>query len=348
MINSEFEKVEDEAASWAVRLTDDPDDLELQRQFQLWLGENSANEEAWARVCRVFEGLKQLQPAKADGWPASSFMNEQVAPIANEFHKVSYPSQIALKQNYLRSIESWVGSRKLLSGIAIIICLLFAVIPQIQLRLAADFISSTGERQMHLLPDGTRLFLAPQSAVDITFEGTQRVVQLLRGGAFFEVSPDATRLFHVYAGDTRTTVLGTDFDVRKTGSGTSVSVVRGRVKVVDDSVQPSVTEYLGSGDRLNVIWGQRADLTHVAPDEIAVWRTGVLIARDVTIGEVVDSLRPYHRGVIFVVKPLADKRVTGLYRLDDPMTTLAGIAQAHGGAVQKVGPLVVVSQQINN
>ena len=144
------------------------------------------------------------------------------------------------------------------------------------------------------------------------------------------------------SGNTRTTVLGTAFSVDMSDSGTLVSAAHGRVRVEDDSVTPAVSQDLAAGDRLAIVWGQGASLTRIAVDDVARWRRGELVARDLSVSEVVDDFRPYYGGAIWVTEPFASQRVTGLYRLDDPVTTLSAMAQAHGASVRQISPWLLV------
>ncbi|MFC6978484.1 FecR family protein [Microbulbifer taiwanensis] len=229
-----------------------------------------------------------------------------------------------------------------LASLAVAACLTLALLPQLTLRLSADFFTGTGEQRSLLLSDGSRLFLAPESAVDIAYSDGGRSVRLLEGSAFFEVQPDPGRPFSVDAGGTRTTVLGTAFGVDRTDAGAVVSVVHGCVRVEDRSVSPEVSDNLGAGDRLAVTRGRGASLTRALPGEMALWRRGELIARNLTISEVVESFRRYYSGVIWVAEPLASQRVTGLYRLDDPINTLAEMAEAHGATARQLSPWLLV------
>ncbi|AKF09104.1 FecR family protein [Sandaracinus amylolyticus] len=71
------------------------------------------------------------------------------------------------------------------------------------------------------------------------------VVDVVRGGGRFEVTPGLPRRFRVRAGEVVVTVLGTVFTVRREGAGASVEVERGRVQV---SWEPDGSAVLGAGE----------------------------------------------------------------------------------------------------
>lgn len=333
--HSERVKVEDEAADWAVLLVDDPEDAEQWRQFNLWLNSSPLHAEVWARTRRAYDGLEQLSPVTLAQWPTAS-PDDRPGTLSQVLEG---------KRRTGRSPARLVNWSKSLAGVALAACLMLVFLPHLTLQLSADYISGTGEQQTHVLDDGSKLYLAPESAVDITYSDGERFVSLLQGAAFFEVQPDTERPFSVEAGGTRTTVLGTAFDVNKSGIGATVSVARGHVRVEDRSVSPMVSENLSAGDALAVIWGKSASLTHVAPDDIAHWRRGELIARNLPVGELVESFRRYYRGVILVTEPFASQRVTGLYRLSDPVSTLTDMAQAHGASAHQISSRLLVLSQ---
>jgi len=63
------------------------------------------------------------------------------------------------------------------------------------------------------LPDGSRVWLNEHSVLHYATDFDKRVVQL-EGEAFFEVTKKDGQTFEIIAGDSKTTVLGTSFNVR--------------------------------------------------------------------------------------------------------------------------------------
>lgn len=322
----DLKKLEDEASVWAVLLADDPDNDEQLRQLKIWLRTSTLHARVWARTRRACEALGRLPPVTQERWPKR----------ASDEYRRSRP-----KTRFARSM-SW---KKALVSLAGAVCLMLGFLPHLTLQLAADHVSGTGEQRTYLLGDGSTLTLAAESAVDIRYSDGERRVRLLKGAAFFAVQRDGERPFIVQAGSTRIAVLGTAFAVDMSDSGTLVSASHGRVRVEDSSVTPAVSADLTAGDRLAVTWGEGASLTRIAVDDVARWRSGELIARDLPVSELIDSFRPYYGGVIVITEPFASQRVTGLYRLDDPVSTLSDMARAHGASARQIGPWLLVLSQ---
>ena len=359
--HSERAKVENEAANWAVLLADDPHNNEQLRQFKIWLNASALHAQVWARTLRVYRGLGMLPPATQAQWPQSAPGERRRRGSRNGSEKRSgeatgRSNSLTIDTNSRASAAQFHGKtlhgkarathwKAALATLAIPLCLMLVWLPRLSLHLAADHLSATGERQTHVLEDGSTLTLAPESAVDIRYSDAERRIRLLKGAAFFDVQRDRERAFVVQAGSTHIAVLGTAFNVDRGDSGTRISAAHGRVRVEDHSVNPAVFEDLAAGEQLAVTWGQGASRTRIAVDDVARWRRGELVARNLTVSELVDAFRPYYGGAIWVMPPFASQRVTGLYRLDDPVATLRNMARAHNASARQISPWLLVLAQ---
>ena len=100
---------------------------------------------------------------------------------------------------------------------------------------AATHVLSGTIREGHTirLLDGSRAQLSgAQSELEIVRNDPSRVgLKLLQGRAHFEVVPNPKRSFEVEAAPYRVVVLGTIFDVERSGDHVAVSVERGHVRV---------------------------------------------------------------------------------------------------------------------
>ncbi|MGJ3257146.1 MAG: FecR family protein [Alcanivorax sp.] len=318
---------DDQAADWAVLLADAPDDSELEARFHDWLQADPTHAQAWARAQHTWQALGQLDAQTRHAWPDTNGARRAPDNVSPLIQQQPTPAS----RHY---------PLKTLAGLAMAACLMLMLLPGLSLHLSADYLTGTGEPRAVTLDDGSQLYLAPESAVRLAYSGQQRRVELLQGKAFFDVTPDTKRPFRVISGSTETTVLGTAFSVDREENGTLVTVEHGRVKVQDSSIGTQQT--LTAGQRLVLSWGESATFSELPAADVGGWRRGELIARDLTIGQVIDALRPYQSGTIIVTKAFARQRVTGLYRLDKPTDTLKKLAKAHGGKVHDLGPWLQV------
>ena len=270
--HSERARVENEAANWAVLLADDPHNYEQLRQFKIWLNASTLHAQVWAHTLRVYRGLGMLPPTTQAQWPQSAPRERRRRGSRNGSEKrsgeaaersnsltIDTDSRASAAQFHGRTLHGKTRAthrKAALATLAIPLCLMLVFLPRLSLYLAADHLSATGERQTHVLEDGSTLTLAPESAVDIRYSDAERRIRLLKGAAFFDVQRDRERAFVVQAGSTHIAVLGTAFNVDRSDSGTRVSAAHGRVRVEDHSVNPAVFEDLAAGEQLAVTWGQ--------------------------------------------------------------------------------------------
>jgi transmembrane sensor len=91
--------------------------------------------------------------------------------------------------------------------------------------------TARGQQSVQRLPDGSVLRLDTDSQATVHYGHRERVVELDRGRALFEVARDGRRRFRVVAGSVGVIAVGTQFDVDREGGTTSVTVAEGKVAV---------------------------------------------------------------------------------------------------------------------
>lgn len=300
------------ASDWLVRLEDASGDMALQSAFAAWLAADVRHAAAWDETLATARLIAVAHPNLE----------------ANVIH-------IAARQQRTKAHRQWFSW----IGTAAAACALWITAPGLVTHWQADEATGTGEVRTVRLADGSRVVLAPGSAMAVDLQRERRNVRLLHGEAWFDVAHDANRPFRVLAGASETRVLGTAFDVRLTDQGAGVSVGRGIVEVSLPNGETPVRERLTKGQSLHVDWNGEATLSAIRPERIASWREGRAIVNDQPIAEVIDALRPWYAGYIVAsVSDLRRLRVTGLYDLRDPDAALAALGRAHKLDVRKVTP----------
>ena len=298
-----------EATDLLLRVQAAPRDAGLRAEVEAWLRIAPAHQRAWDQVRSTWSMLGELP----------------VAPTVQAAPRRPLPRRAG------QGRRRWT-----VAATAVAACLVAALAPSAALRLRSDVVTGVGERRAVTLADGSRMVLGPQSAVAFGKQG--RGVTLVAGQAWFEVEHDATRPFVVEAGAVRATDLGTAFEVRRQGEAVDIAVAHGLVGVSGRGVEATLTP----GDRI-VVTPERSQKERLALDAIAPWRDGYLLVQDASIGAVVSELRRYQPGVVMVTdKTLAERRVTGLYALDQPEAALRALVAPSGGRVRSVTPYVHV------
>src|SRR5262249_25853413 len=88
-----------------------------------------------------------------------------------------------------------------------------------------------GEQLTQRLPDGSVLRLDTDSEATVHYSGRERVVDLQRGQALFEVAHETGRRFRVSAGDAGVIAVGTRFDVYRNVDSVEITVIQGEIAV---------------------------------------------------------------------------------------------------------------------
>ncbi len=180
----------------------------------------------------------------------------------------------------------------------------------------ADQVTGLGEHRRVTLADGSHLELAPRTRVDIDMQAGRRVLHLYSGELFVQVAPDTQRPFEVRAGRGSLRALGTGFDVRREGEQVRMVVTEHTVRVTLDG-DPQTTD-VEAGQAVQ--YGPDG-LSRSQPVDVATataWRRDKLVFNRQPLGEVLEQLGRYHRGVIWVRdNSLRDLPVTGIIATDD-------------------------------
>jgi len=326
------ERILDEAADWLLRITEKPGDRSARAGLEQWLAADPRHAEVWKELNRSYDMIGATEPVLVDRW-----QNGQ-APVHS-------PRWLRRRDASRRNAGRPRSERRLgrvAAAAAAIALLTIWGAPSAWIALRADHRTGTAELETVNLADGSTAQLGPGSAIRIRYENGERRIELLAGQALFEVQPDKARPFRVMAGEVTATVLGTAFDVRRMPGATEVGVQHGRVRV-DSATLIGEPVILGPGDRVAVDEGGQARKDHGSPLLIAAWAHGEVNARDRTVAQVIDDIRPWYGGRIIVANDeIATKRVNGVFDPSDPAAAIRSMVAPIGGTVTEITPWVIL------
>jgi transmembrane sensor len=304
--------ITDEAARWVSESFDGQLSPDQQAKLEAWLADDPRHGRAFAEM--------------RDVWAHMGGVSETPALRASVAAALRRRPHGRRPRNRTRHRSRWVAP-----AIAASLALLFVgVMDDWPTRLRADAMTATGERRTMTLPDGSSVHLDTQSAIAIDFGGDRRVVRLLKGEVAFSVTPDPARPFTVEAGGGSATALGTRFLVRREGDDTRVIVTEHRVRVAYP-VPEGRSALLDEGDGIG--YGPDLGLGRIATVNAAdamAWTDGVLVFKDAPLSEVVAAIGRYHSGYIRVTGGAQERRVSGVFRIDDPVAALDQLQRSLG------------------
>jgi ferric-dicitrate binding protein FerR (iron transport regulator) len=175
------------------------------------------------------------------------------------------------------------------------------------------------------LPDSSHVWLNAASTLRYTRSFGSRRELYLDGEGYFDVAEDPAHPFVVHAGGLTTTVLGTRFDMRSfdTDSGTTVTVIRGKVRV--DKAE-KVLDQLMPARQLQ--WDDRTRQSRTVSVDTAfvcAWRSGQL-RFDGRLGDIAGTLsRWYNMKIVFKDIALRNCRLLGAFDNKTPLSKVLTI-----------------------
>ncbi|BCX69514.1 MULTISPECIES: FecR family protein [Pseudomonas] len=285
--------VRDEAAQWFVRLQEPAVDVDVHRQFDIWLNEHPQHR-------NEFDLLQGLWKA-ADLLPAARLRALcEEAPTRGKRRPM-------MRYAVAASVLAVAVGFGLFSGL------------NQSSSYTAEFSTALGERRQVALPDGSVVDLDSRTRIEVHFEKNRRGIELTEGEAMFSVQHDTRRPFVVEAASARVTVTGTRFDVRRSSAETRVVVEQGTVKVQGRSAADHdfVSLTAGMGTHVDA-QGQVAAAYAVNPSEMTAWRSGKLVFNNASLADVAEQVSRYREQPLKVGNAaVGNLRLTSVFKSDN-------------------------------
>ncbi|QRM45764.1 FecR family protein [Rhizobium sp. BG4] len=260
------------AAMWVARLGSRDTTPEDQREFETWVSSNPEHAAAYEEMRSLWSDLARV------------------------------PRSVGRKR-------SWGATSGALSVLIVALGIYGADRAGFIDRLRADYYAPVGGREIVALADGSRLTLNTDTAVQVRFSAHERRIVILRGEAFFDVAPDASRPFIVDGYRSDAMAVGTHYAVR-VGGEDSVAVEEGHVAVSSSNRKV----VLGAGEVASIKRGGEIVSGAADIDGLTSWRDGKLVFSGRRLADVLDELGRYQHGVVVVVgSELRDLKVSGTF-----------------------------------
>ncbi|CAN7526073.1 FecR family protein [Caulobacter sp. LjRoot300] len=319
------------AARWLAR--DDLDQSPQREQFAAWLEESQENRDAWTQADEMWDVFDDADDSDLIAAMARAARKAGPEPAAKPFWSRLVAASIAVAAVsatlFFGAQQGWFDHAAKPTQVAVNEAASLTAVGR------ADYLTGGGQRSIVDLPDGTRVTLDADSAVDVAFAGGRRDVRLLKGHAFFDVAHDRAHPFAVQAAGREVTALGTQFDVRLMSGVLRVVLAEGSVSV--SSAPGGSPTKLSPGQAFSAQAGGEGKVTPANLDEALAWKQGVVEFRDQPLSEAVGVLNRYTRAQIVIKDPkVAALRITGVFKTGD--------IKRFGRSVSQVLPVRMVAR----
>ncbi len=276
--------VADQAVHWLLEMQQGTLTPRQQAAWQQWLNAHSEHQRAWEHIQRVNQRLR--------GMPSPLAHATLTAPTSSR--------RQALKLLLLLgagSAAAWGLRRQ-------------HILPP----LTADYRSPVGQRRQVQLADGSQLQLNTGSAVDVHFDGEQRLVRLLEGEILLSADAGSSPL-QVLTGQGLLSSQAARVNVRQFNDHTQVAVLKGRVEVMPNTYSglPLVVEAARQVNFTRKGW----DTPRATDANSGAWAEGMLMAAHMRLEDFLDELGRYRRGQLNCDPQVANLLISGSYPLDD-------------------------------
>ena len=305
-------RVMQQAAEWyALLSSEDVIDGDRER-WRAWLDDDPAHRNAWRRLEAIRRRFEPLQSTPDPRRTSDELLD------ANK--------RVNQRRTVLKSL---VGTGVL--GWAV---WHYTQLPLMVSAWQADHHTITGETRRLQLADGSRIWLNTATALQQRFDARMRGLQLLSGEILVETASDPSRPFTVETPDGRLRALGTRFTVRLYPEHTLLAVYEGAVEILTRE-GAKVTLNAGHQTRFTAA---TPGISEPADPAREAWIRGVLVAKDITLREMVEELRRYRNGHLGLAPEIESLRVYGSFPLADTDAALDLLAAALPVRIQRTLP----------
>jgi len=325
----------EQASSWWMLLNEGEPSAADRRAFAEWVTRSPERVEAFLQTARLSQALSSSTIL----WPETS-ADALIRAARETRHDVAQLPRAPGAGTAGPRARSWLGLRIPLAAAAAAVAFVFVLMGGLSyLYLKPQrFETAVGEQRSVVLSDGSLVTLNTASTIEIRFEKDHRVVRLLAGEGLFQVAHDTARPFDVTTGDTTVRAVGTQFNVDHRATGTTVTVVEGRVAVMTASAgapnDPQIRLPLEAGEQVIVSPQRARQVTHADVATAIAWTQRKLIFEHRRLAEVAEEFNRYNRQVIDIRGDgLRDQEVTGVFQANDAGSFLEFLARIPGVTV---------------
>ncbi len=280
----ELSEADRAAIEWEACLRDGEGNATAQADFANWLAID-AHRGAWDRLQRRLAPLKALQ-------------DQRSLAVSTALRTPSASRRRLLK-------GAFGAASLVLGGVGIARTMHY-------FGFDADWQSAVGERQQLTLADGTQILLDAQTRVYRAGDRMTPGFSIEQGQLLLRSAVGDMMTRTISTADGRISARAAVLTVGRLYRRTVVSLASGEA-TLHRVGQPSIAMQAGDTVYFNASHAQR---TRRSFDEVSAWTQGLLVADRTALPELFDAFNRYHPGDVRVVGGAAERRISGVFRLD--------------------------------
>jgi transmembrane sensor len=225
-----------------------------------------------------------------------------------------------------------------------------------------NYFTQVGESKTVNLTDGSLITLNTDSHIAVTYSDENRVIQLLKGEAYFDVVANKERPFWVYTKGDRVRVVGTEFLIRYIDDKFKLLVTEGVVNLASldldltmptDEQESIITNINLDKEALSLVAGQQIELNKyqpigLNPSLIALvsekqqrqelsWQDGFHDFTDMALADVAAEVSRYIPEQVIVRDiSLKNLKFSGIFRIGESQVLFDALEQGYGLEVLRI------------
>src|SRR6185437_8020185 len=330
----------DEASEWFVSFSESQVDPEGRKQFSRWLRASPEHVRAYLQIAALWEDAARIDRQgrqQADELVKQALNADSVIRLGAPESEVVVAAAPPGDMRTRRRVAFAVAAGAAIAALGAVLVL----------KLGPDrYVTGVGEQRTISLADGSTIELNARSRLLVKLSATTRRIDLLDGQALFHVAQGSGRPFVVHAGSTEVQVLGTVFDVYRRDTGTTVTVIQGRVQVsetssaADGAAHPerpvtgllksagaggstavpkrALSLVLDAGEQATAVAGSLLPASTADVDATTAWISRKLVFKEAPLATVVEEFNRYSsRPLILRDAQLADIHISGVFSITD-------------------------------
>lgn len=351
------QQIYEEASNWFVEMRAGDIDQEARRQFDAWVRKSPEHLRAYLEISEIWDDAPAVD---AERKASAEMLIEQALQgadvIALDHALQTNETTRALRTGYW--CMQLLRPRFVAAAAVALVAASLAAWFGAERYLAPVYSTGIGEQKLVVLADGSRVELNARTRLEVHFGQRARHIDLLEGQALFKVAKDAAHPFVVTSGDLVVRAVGTEFDVDRKQSATTVTVLEGRVAVRtlgEPGLQPvgsanldtlPAQVFVGAGEQVSAS-GHRPP--HAARANVAAataWTHGSLVFEGSRLADVVEEFNRYNEQQLVVGEPrLNDMLISGVYTPTDPALLVRFLREQPTLRLQESGSTIVIGSK---